>query len=206
MSSPVNLSDLPVATSAAPNDLMLLRKGLTDYQVAVNVIQSINITILNPIPFGFANATDLFLISRSGQNYNIRFSQVGIPKNSRMWFYNALPPVGWSIVPNTGGRLLAAQDSTTTYAGNLTPGTFAGTWQQTDTVLTINQIPAHSHNVKGATDTNGNKLSDYARYGDKNHPGSQDIITKTTGGGQGHNHGNLWRPASNVGVVGNKDG
>ena len=34
MSSPVQLSNLPVATSAALTDLTLLRKGLTDYQIS----------------------------------------------------------------------------------------------------------------------------------------------------------------------------
>lgn len=212
MSSPINLSALPIATSVAPNDLMLIRKGITDYQIAASIVQSINIgpQFLGPVPGGFALPNDLFLISRrniSGayQNFNIRFNQVGVVKGTRMWFYNNLPPLGWSIVPGTGGNLLAAQDFQATYAGNVTAGNTAGTWQQTNTTLTIDQIPPHTHTMQASSDTLSGAGSRYYRSGDPTHPRNYYAST-STGGGQGHNHGNTWRPLANVGVIGNKDG
>ena len=137
MSSPVQISDLPVATTAADNDLLLLRKGLTDYQCAVSIIRNINIQALDPVPSGSPAQTDLMLVSRviggQPQNFSIQFCQAGVPKGTRMWFWNALPPApNWSVVNGTGGNLLAAQDFNTTYAGNVSAGSTAGTWQQQD--------------------------------------------------------------------------
>jgi hypothetical protein len=211
MASPLNLSGLPIATVVAADDLMLIRKGLTDYQIAAGIVQAINIgpQFLSPIPGGSALSGDLMLISRPDiagnyQNYNIRFNQVGVVKGTKMWFYNALPPVGWTIVPGTGGNLLAAQDFQTTYAGNVSAGNTAGTWQQTDTSLTIAQLPAHTHPIDvWKSDQEGN-LS--PKIGSTNKTTKNTQQTQSTGGGQGHNHGNVWRPLANVGVIGIKDG
>lgn len=212
MSSPVNLSALPIATSVAPNDLMLIRKGLTDYQIAASIVQSINIgpQFLGPVPGGAALPNDLMLISRpnvSGdyQNFNIRFNQVGVIKGTRMWFYNQLPPIGWTIVPGTGGNLLAAQDQQTTYAGNVTAGNTAGTWQQTGLVLTVAQLPPHQHSYQLYEDSAGsNEGTQGARRARVT--AGKAAATDPAGGGQAHNHGNTWRPLANVGVIGNKDG
>lgn len=212
MSSPVNLSALPIATSVAPDDLMLIRKGLTDYQIAASIIQSINIgpQFLGPIPGGSALPNDLMLISRpnlSGayQNFNIRFNQVGVIKGTRMWFYNSLPPVGWTIVPGTGGNLLAAQDFQTTYAGNVSAGNTAGTWQQTAIVLTVNQIPAHQHSYQLFEDSAGSNEGTQGARRARTSAGNSGV-TAPAGGGGAHDHGNTWRPLANVGVIGNKDG
>lgn len=212
MSSPVELSDLPVANLALSNDpsaVTLMRVGLTDYQVSVAIIRNINLQALNTLPNGTPLVTDLMLVNRvvSGvaSNFQVTFGQVGFPVGTRLWFYNNLPPApNWTIVPNTGGNLLAAQDSSTTYAGNVTAGNPAGTWQQTDTALTINQIPPHTHTMQASSDTLSGAGSRYYRSGDPTHP--RDFYASTsTGGGQGHNHGNTWRPLANVGVIGNKD-
>jgi hypothetical protein len=223
MASPVNLSDLPVATSAANNDLMLIRKGLTDYQIAVQAIRQINIAALDPIPGGTPVQTDLLMISRTiggtPQNFRVQFAQVGFPKNTRMWFYNALPPApNWSVVANTGGNLLAAQDFSKTYAGNVTAGNTAGTWQQDNAFLSIEQIPAHSHQFLIYTSDEKGNLSTN-KVSSTNRSTNNTFNTNQTGGVgstnqksanpagavQGHNHGNTWRPLANVGVIGNKD-
>ena len=218
MSSPINLSALPIATSVAQDDLMLIRKGLTDYQIAAGIVQAINIgpNFLDPVPGGAAVGSDLMMISRADingdyQNYNIRFNQVGVVKGTRMWFYNQLPPTGWTIIPGTGGNLLAAQDNQKTYAGNVTAGNVAGTWQQ-DGVgggypgggLSLNQIPQHTHGMLCSSDNFSGGGTKYYRSGKADHAAGT-FQTLSSGGGMPHDHGNLWRPMANVGVIGNKD-
>lgn len=225
MSSPVELSDLPVANLALSNDpsaIVLMRVGLTDYQVAVNIIRNINLQALQTLPNGTPLTTDLMLVNRIvagvATNYQVTFGSVGFPRGTRMWFYNNLPPApNWSIVPNTGGNLLAAQDSSTTYAGNITAGNFAGDWQQNNATLSIDQIPAHTHSFLVYTsDEKGNRSF---KIGSTNRSTSNTVNTNYTGGNastvhdspvpqqgtNGHNHGNSWRPMANVGVIGNKD-
>ena len=208
MSSPVNMSDLPVATIANNNDVVLMRKGLTDYQCAVQLIRQINIAALDPIPGGSPVATDLFMVSRNvggnPQNFQVRFSQVSFPKGTRMWFWNALPPTGWTIVPGTGDKILACQDFATTYAGNVTAGASAGTWQQVGVSLTVAQIPPHQHEYQLFKESAG---SNEGTQGARRARESAGIsgVTAPSGGGQPHNHGNSWRPLANVGVIGNKD-
>lgn len=88
------------------------------------------------------------------------------------------------------GRFLVGHDSTTSMA-HKTLGGEIGSWNTNDTTLTINQIPAHSHEFKET----GRPL-----YWDSGLPGmggltSGDTVqytwnakTKDTGGGKGHNH------------------
>ena len=220
MSSPVELNDLPVATSAANADTTLLRKGLTDYQCAVGLIRNINIPSLTPIPNGYANATDAFMINRTiggtPQNYQINFSQVGLVKGTQMWFYQGRVPDGWSPIANTGNRLLAVSDGTNQYNGSAA-GTQTGTWQQSDWTLTVAQLPPHKHKVYlGKNNTNAN-TSYVQGVTTPNTSGSgSETVTNaayTSDGsdnssppllGQPHNHGNTWRPLANVGIMGLK--
>ena len=217
MASPVELSDLPVASSAAPNDLMLLRKGLTDYQVAVSIIQNINVgsfdSIANPI------ATDLMMVARSGINYKATFSQIGFQQNTKMWFYDGSAPPNWTIVPNTGDSLIAVAGGTTYTAG----GSVQGTWQTANATLTIDQIPSHTHNMKGVVSTSSSGSSSSVRVGENGASQFAAIRSYPTGGAgstpyqtnasntdftlQGtnpHNHGNTWRPMASVGIICNK--
>ena len=218
MSSPVQLSDLPSASTADPSDLMLIRKGLTDFKVAVSVIQNINIEALNPLPNGSPIATDKMLLSRvtvvgsvaTRSNYYATFSQVGFPKSTKMWFYcnsNALPP-NWSMVPDTGDRLLAVATNGSppvSYAG-AQGGVSAGTWQQEDHALTIAQLPEHAHQYRLSThSSDDDRPGLFSRTAKE--PFSEDFRAETDLAGQneGHNHGNTWRPLANVGCIGNKD-
>jgi len=225
--SPLELSDLPVATSAADNDVTLLRKGLTDYQCAVRLIRQINIAALNSLPGGAAVATDLLIISRniSGNpsNFQIQFSQVGFVKGTRMWFYQPDKPIGWSIVPNTGDKLIACQDTSTNYNGVASAGSQGGQWLQKDVDgvdgkgLNLNQIPNHYHGVGASLGSLDFGQSANARYGNTNTASflSKGITGATTsptanptwneGSCGPHNHGDSWRPLANVGIVCNKD-
>jgi hypothetical protein len=209
MSSPVQLSDLPVASSAANNDTTLLRKGLTDYQCAIEIIRTIDLTALSPIPGGFSIATDLLMTSRTiggnPQNFQLQFSQVGFVQGTKMWFYQGAAPTGWTIIPDTGDRLLGVTSGSSTknkYAGTFLAGTQSPltSWQQTDTILTISQIPAHSHTARMAKETTGSGSSTIPARGKVDDPTST-ITTSSVGGSQGHNHGKTWRPAANVGLL-----
>ncbi len=224
MASPVELSDLPIASSASNSDLLLLRKGLTDYQCAVGLIRNINVAALSSLPGGTSQSTDLFLISRtiSGtpQNFQIPFYQVSFPKGTRMWFWQGLPPTGWSIINGTGDRLLAvaSQDAGYDSGGG---GSQTGTWQQRDVGgvagqgLTVAQMPLHGHQIKVRANAGSNPTGvasgssgSFTTIGSAT---ANDPIQMTgSNAGVGatsspHNHGNNWRPLANVGVLGNKD-
>lgn len=203
MTTPVQLSDLPVASVAADNDLMLLRKGLTDYQVTVQIIRNIDLTALSPIPS--PEATDLILLSRASQNYSARFDQIGFVKNVKAWFYQAVAPSNWTIIPNTGNRLLAVSDGVNLYSG-AGGGTAGGTWQQTSTALTIAQIPAHTHLILKTKEPSGssNALGPQRGKVPETPDATGFATSEATGGSQGHNHGNTWRPLANVGILCNK--
>ena len=166
--TPVQLSDLPIASTVNPTDLMLIRKGLTDYQIAASIIQTINIATLAPVPAGTPNATDIMLINRGGSNYSVTFSQVGFLKNTRMWFFQPVAPPNWVIVAGTGDKLMGVADATKPYGftytnPNFPPQNFnaangggtGGSWYQQDVNgtpgqgLSISQMPNHNHYMVG---------------------------------------------------------
>jgi len=237
MSSPIDLSGLPVATSLSPSDIMLVRKGLTDYQIAVSVVQSINITssVLQPLPTGSALQNDLMLISRGGQNYNIRFNQVGLMKGTKCWFYQAAAPLGWTIVTGLGDRLLAVAEKNPPgkadkpYSAKY-PGSSGGTWTQEGVNggtpgdgLSLKQIPNHNHFAKFGSNQSNSKnqyIHGAQSTADVEEFGIQPKVNPIRGmvGGKGdnathdnygqcdpHNHGKTWRPLANVGMICSKD-
>jgi hypothetical protein len=194
----IQLSGLPVATSAADSDIMLIRQGLVDKQIQVALVRTINLaafSFLNTQSPNTPQQNDIMLIARGGNNYKLRFAAVGFVAGTRMWFYSATAPAGWTILDNTSGALLAVKGTTYT-----APGSIQGTWQQTSHTLTLAQIPSHKHDVDGtgATSGSGNVVRGYRA--DLN----QDLrgwSTALAGGGQGHNHGNTWRPLAHVGIL-----
>lgn len=223
MASPVQLSDLPIATIAANDDLMLIRQGLTDYQIAVSAIRQIDLGALGGVPAGPV-ASDLMLISRKNvstqlfENFTIQFCQAGFPKSTKMWFYNNLPPApNWSVVSGTGDKLLAVATPiigavpAVPYKG-ITAGNQGGTWQQEGVgggtgALTADQIPPHTHRIPAGKRSSGSSQNPgFARRAEDFD--NDSVITSSTGNGttgQTHNHGSAWRPFANVGVIGNKD-
>lgn len=67
-----------------------------------------------------------------------------------------------------------------------------GTWTQPDHTLTVDEMPAHTHDIEGTNSTpdgfKGTLSAGFQAYG-------ADVPTKSTGGGSAHNHGTTWRPA-----------
>lgn len=210
MSSPVQISDLPVASSAVNGDLMLLRKGLTDYQINVTAIRQLDLTVFAPVPAPQAN--DLLFLQRGANVYAAFFSQVGLVQNTKAWFYQNTAPPGWSIMTGTGDKLLAVAG--TSPPGYTIAGIGQGSWQQEGVNggipgggLTPAQLPPHTHIVPGGKDDAGSSLNPgMARRGrtfDPDNPIPTDGGTGLTG--SPHNHGSSWRPLANVGIICNKD-
>ncbi len=212
--TPLELSDLPVASVAVDGDLMLLRKGLTDYQINVTAIRAINLSVYPSLASAVGN--DIMLIQRTSSTYSIRFDQVGLLKGARIWFYLGSAPSGWAIVPNTGDRLLAVTSgSGVNRYNNASAGTQSGSWQQEGVGggnpgggLNINQIPNHYHQVNASSDNTSSNVN-FCRSGKSDHNigtfSSSGVIGSTndlsTNACLPHNHGNSWRPSANIGII-----
>lgn len=197
----INISQLdPASPIDSNNDLLLVRQGLNDRKATVDQINNLRLSAFNPLP-GSLQSTDVFLVGRNVagqyQNYLATPQSIGFYAGTVCYFWMASAPVGWTIVPNSGDRVLAtALPGGASYQYN-TVG-LQGTWQQENHVLTIAEMPAHNHTfpMYETTSTN-NKV--------KVGPGKNDIRdtipTSTVGGNQGHNHGSTWRPAALVGIL-----
>lgn len=216
----VVLTDLPVASSAADGDITHLRKGLTDYQCAVSLIRAIDISSFTDLPT--SQPTDNFLIGRGTSNYKIAFNRVSFPKSTKMWFYQANPPAGWTPIKGLGDTLLGVWDpvNNVKYSGK-SGGTNGGTWQQTGATLTALQIPNHNHwgqfgrsqsnsnaryihpaaNVPEGGDPKYGQLTTLGMVGGKGDSATHD----TYGGCDSHDHGATWRPKAQIGCIGTKD-
>ena len=120
-------------------------------------------------------------------------------QGTKAWFFQAVAPINWTILPNTGDCLLAVSDGTKTYSGQNGGVSNAGSWQQTDTSLSIAQLPPHNHTLLISPDSGGGGST--LRSGGAS---STTLNTGSTGSGQGHNHGSTWRPQANVGIICNK--
>lgn len=205
MSSPVQLSDLDLATVADDADLTLIRKdNTTDFKITVQAMRNIAVASLPNLPTP-AQVNDYMLINQSGTNCKIEFGKVGFTQGTKMWFYSGAPPnVYWNTVPNTGDRLLAVKSASGAYqnSGN---STSLDLWQQKDTILTEAQIPAHTHTLTKTKATTGSSNNLGPCRGkhteDDSNPAFRVCTTNATGGSQGHNHGNIWRPAASVGLI-----
>lgn len=119
---------------------------------------------------------------------------------TQLWFYQATAPTGWSIVSSLSDCLLGVVNTTTgnTYS---TAGTVAGTWQQSDHTLTVDEMPTHHHTASQFKDP-ANAFGYYITY--TSGPLYQNQICNDTGGNQPHNHGNSWRPQTAVGIIAEK--
>lgn len=219
--TPVHISELAVATAVAPTDTLPISQNGVDRQVPVSLLSGINwagitaATILNP--------TDDVLIYQSGTK-KISASYFNFPSGTKLWFFQATAPTGWSLVAYPGDALLALRGGST-YTN---AGTAQGTWQQDNATLTIDQIPAHTHFMDttflwpGAGSPSSTKVGagrnggDHEKYvpdfptggagsnlntssGNNNAPNTNLPLTN------GHNHGAAWRPAAYVGIICTKD-
>lgn len=207
---PITIPDLDPAGPVDPdNDLLLIRQGLNDRKVSPANLGNIRLGGLDMLP-GQAVASDVLLIGRNNgsgyDNYIIPPQYIGFLNGVNMWFYQAAAPLGWTVIPAVGNRLLAVSDLASqsptppaSYNGVFAPNQ-TGSWQQPNHVLTINEIPSHTHTIKASSDNLSGANEGYARTGKFDHAVGT-LLSSSTGGGQGHNHGDTWRPLANVGIL-----
>lgn len=209
---PIVLSDLDPAGPVDPaNDLLLIRQGLADKKITAGNIVNPALGILDPLPSNIV-ASDVFLIGRSDGlgaygNYITPAFNVTLPSGTRCWFHNSVAPLGWTIDNGFGDRVLAVSGTGGLNQYQVPGGSAAGDWQQYNHNLTVSQLPPHSHRVPSGKSSSGrsNNPSYARRASDLD---LDDVITTDTGNGllgQGHNHGDLWRPAAAVGILAKKN-
>lgn len=199
---------IPMLDPAGPvddvNDLLLIRQGLNDRKIPAGQIMQTRLTGLPMLP-GQLVASDVLLVGRNTGggyvNYIMPPQYLGFLNGTNCWFYQAAAPLGWTLIPNTGDRVIACSDNVNKYNGANAPSQTAS-WQQANHVLTIAQIPPHTHSVGLYEQTSGNNTG---KLGPGKNNKKDDILTTSTGGGQGHNHGSTWRPRANVGIICTKD-
>jgi len=193
----IQIQNLPSASSPLNGGAYaIIKDGLQDKKATITQLREIDVSAFTNMA-STPVASDLMIVGRGSSTFKTLFSNVGFVTGVTSWFYQAVAPSGWAIIPGLSDCLLAVQGGSV----YVNPGSGAnGGWMQTSHVLTVNEIPAHTHNVRGrgAQEASGNKVRGY-QPGDS----SPDYIwpTQAAGGGQGHNHGDTWRPLAAVGIV-----
>lgn len=125
------------------------------------------------------------------------------PTGTKMWFYQATAPEGWSIISTLTDCLLGVVNSAEG-AIYSTAGETAGTWQQAGHQLTIAELASHFHTqnyIYSVKDPSGSLAIQSAPIADVR--GSQP--TSSVGGDQAHDHGDTWRPMAAIGIIAEKD-
>jgi hypothetical protein len=214
---------IPLLDPAGPidpdNDLLLIRQGLNDRKIPAGSLQQVRLTGLQMLP-GQLVASDVLLIGRDNgsgyDNYIMPPQYLGFLNNTATWFWMPNAPLGWTVIPGSGDKVLGTALPGGAVYQYTTPG-YQGDWQQQNATLTIDQIPAHSHVVKvWKSDQEGNlspKIGSTNKTTGNNQNtgktgGAGSTITASTdpaGATNGHNHGLQWRPAAAVGLLCIKD-
>lgn len=218
MLPPITIPDLdPAGPIDFDNDLLLVRQGLNDKKATAAQISNLRLNTFLTLPAPVV-PSDRIIIGRNDglggyTNYIADPRSIGFLKDTVCYFYMSSAPLTWTIVPNSGNKLLAIADNTGNLYSGGGGGTFQGTWQQTDTILNIEQIPAHTHSAivyknhsgtlaglfsANQLETNKNIANTHATGG----AGSTiSNSTDPSGATLGHNHGSAWRPAAAVGIL-----
>lgn len=118
-----------------------------------------------------------------------------IPASAPIWFYTATAPTGWTLSAVTGDSLLAVQGGTSAYAA--AGGTQVGTWLGPPHMLSIAEMPAHTHTVASSNSATGFGLSATTNP-------ISNSVTSSTGGNATHHHDytvSNTRPMANVGII-----
>lgn len=194
---------IPLLDPAGPidpnNDLLLIRQGLNDRKITAGNLNNPILGNLQMLP-GQLISSDVLLIGRNNgagyDNYIMPPQYLGFLNGTNCYFYQATAPLGWTVIPNTGDKILACSVPGGTLYNGAAAGTQAGTWQQTEHVLTIAQIPSHNHNIQIRQNNN---LGNFVAMASNTGVGVGS--TEFQGGGLGHHHGQTWRPLANIGIL-----
>ena len=200
MTTPLTISDLDPAGPLDPvNDLLLIRQGFNDRKITPSAVGNPHLASLSMLP-GQLVASDVLLVGRNNgvgyDNYIVPPQNLGFLNGTSMWFFQANAPLGWTVVPNSGDKVLAtALPSGAAYQYHATG--YQGTWQQEGHALTIDEMPTHSHSVFADSGSGSSTVS--FRRGNTFSGATNETTSK--GGNQLHNHGNQWRPSAAVGIL-----
>lgn len=215
----------PAGTIDPENDLLVIRQGLNDRKVPARDLLSIRLSTFSMLPSQLV-ASDVLLVGRNNgggyDNYIMPPQYLGFLNGTQMWFFQGSAPLGWSIVPDSGDKILGTRlpgGGTNTYN---TVG-YHGTWQQRDVSgvenqgLSTEQIPNHRHFATfGENQSNSQAQYIHGAKTGANFFGvkaRQNPIRGMVGAFQDnanhdnygacspHNHGNNWRPAAAVGIL-----
>jgi len=203
-----------VTTFVAALATALVNKGYEMQDVDLSALITAMANILTKADFGTSAGTVC-------QGNDARLG-VEIATGSKVWFWQATAPTGWTIDTSAADAVLAVKGGLSSYG--VDGGLQAGTWSQTNHthtglshshttgnhVLTIAEMPAHTHTYGGA-------ISGPWTY--QGGPGiyPATLNTGSTGGNKAHNHGatstiatdttgasataNTWRPLAQVGII-----
>lgn len=211
---PITIPQLDPAGPTDPqNDLMLIRQGFNDRRITLGQVLTIRLASLSYLPSALTQ-NDVVLVGRpSGgeyTNYLLRPQNIGFLQGTKMWFWQSSAPLGWTLVQNQGDRLLATgvQGGANYQYKSTSRGNFAGTWQQEGHAISIEQMPAHNHDIRvnrPSTDRENELVWYNAATIHSELKRVYDNAVQSTGGGLPHDHGFTWRPAALVGVLCEKD-
>lgn len=116
------------------------------------------------------------------------------PSGTRQLFDQVSAPPGWSLATDTGDKLIRL--ATTATDGGGTGGTWTISGLTVDGhALTINEMPAHNHDIKGSNSSDGGAQLGMFR---QNQNSTNATAVQSEGGGAAHTHGltasDSWRP------------
>lgn len=136
-----------------------------------------------------AGTTVLTLPATSGTVVVTATGQAGFASGTKMSFYQAAAPTGWT--KDTTAALNDAVLRIVTSSGGVTGGSTAfSTWAAASATsaytLTTSDIPSHTHPVPVLTQFNGSPATSITG-GNGGSPAT--LTTNATGGGGGHSHG-----------------
>lgn len=176
--------------------------GLTDHQNDVGAHGATSAAAANRIIMRDANGRAK-VAAPSAADDIARKAEVDavIPSGTRMVFYQASAPTGWTKVVTVSDRVLRVTSGVGGGSGG--SWTISGLTVQGHT-LSLSQIPSHTHSLKTSSDSS---FGPDAVAGRKNH--TANFNTGATGGSDSHSHavwhdGN-WRPAYIDVIVCEKD-
>jgi hypothetical protein len=157
---------------------------------------------------------------------------LGIVAGTKMYFYQAAAPVGWTIDTTLGDAVLAVHGSSS-YYGSTGGGEQRGTWTQPDHNHSVSNDGAHSHQWCNYTsNTDSYSWNSGGSFIDMWTANSDDItghglVVRVDGASEkisiydwytdaeaNHNHGgntgndataDTWRPFANVGIIATRD-
>ena len=217
MTSPITIPDLDPAGAIDPaNDYVIVRQGLNDKKATVDQINQPAVALYPALPNALTSS-DLILVNRGGVNYSVNPQALGFLVDTYAWFYQTTAPLNWTIVPNSGDRILGTSDANGNLYNGAVQGTISGTWLQQDVFgvagmgLALNQMPLHGHRIRVRANAGSNPTG--VASGSS---GTQTIIGSSTanfpiemtgdnsgtnGTSAPHNHGQTWRPAALVGIL-----